>query len=573
MIHESTLNTKARPIRVDLAFLLTTLLLALVAFAVLLPLGILIVNSFQVARPGAPAVFGLEGWREAVTSPGILSAVEYTFSLAIIRQIVALFVGIILAWLIARTDLPAKGWLEFAFWLSFFFPALPLTLGWILLLDPKFGLINQWLMNLPFVHEPPFNIYSFWGIVWAHMTGSIGVKVLLLTPAFRNLNAELEESSRIAGVGPLGTLFHVVVPVMMPAILVSTILGLIRSLEAFEIELILGVPVGINVYSTKIYEFVSHSPPHFSTATALSTIFLAVLLLLVALQRLYLGRRIYTTLTGRGFSTRPIALGRWRYPAFILVAALGLVVTVVPSLFLLLGTFMKLFGHFDIRGAWTLDNWRHIFNDPVLLRSLWNTLAVGMGAGLAGAVLFSLIAYVIARTQVAGRWLLDFLSWLPWSIPGVLLSVALFWTFLQTPVFRPIYGTIYLLIIAMVIKGMPIGVQLIKSVLMQLGNEMEEAARISGGNWLSTYCRIVVPLIYPALLTVGLVTFISAARDISTVVLLGRGESRTLSLLMLDYTVGADFEKATVVAVMIVALVTLAALVARAVGGQISVRS
>jgi iron(III) transport system permease protein len=572
MSHPSAVEIKAWPVRADLALLLTTLLLALVAFAVLVPLGILIVNSFQVARPGAAAVFGLAGWREAVTSPGILSAVEYTFSLAIIRQIIALFVGIVLAWLIARTDLPGKGWLEFTFWLSFFFPALPLTLGWILLLDPKFGLLNEWLLKLPFVHEPPFNIYSFWGIIWAHMTASIGVKVLLLTPAFRNLNAELEESSRIVGVGPVGTLFHVVVPVMMPAILVATILGLIRSLEAFEIELILGVPVGINVYSTKIYEFVIHSPPRFSTATALSAVFLAVLLLLVALQRLYIGRRIYTTLTGRGFSTRPLSLGRWRYPAFILVAALAFMVTVLPSLFLFLGTFMKLFGHFDIRGAWTLDNWRDIFNDPVLLRSLWNTLAVGAGAGLAGAILFSLIAYVIAKTRTPGRWLLDFFSWLPWSIPGVLISIALFWTFLQTPFFRPIYGTLYLLVIAMVIKSMPIGVQLIKSVLLQLGNEMEEAARISGGNWLSTYCLIVVPLIFPALITVGLVTFISAARDISTVVLLGRGESRTLSLLMLDYTAGADFEKATVVAVIIVVLVTVAALVARVVGGQISVR-
>lgn len=572
MSHPSAVETKAWPVRADLALLLTTLLLALVAFAVLVPLGILIVNSFQVAKPGAAVVFGLEGWREAFTSPGILSAVEYTFSLAIIRQMIALFVGIILAWLIARTDLPAKGWLEFTFWLSFFFPALPLTLGWILLLDPKFGLLNEWLLKLPFVHEPPFNIYSFWGIIWAHMTGSIGVKVLLLTPAFRNLNAELEESSRIAGVGPMATLWHIVVPVMMPAILVSTILGVIRSLEAFEIELILGVPVGINVYSTKIYEFVSHSPPRFPTATALSAIFLVILLLLVALQRLYIGRRVYTTLTGRGFSTRPLPLGRWRYPAFILTVALALVMTVVPSLFLLLATFMKLFGHFQIREAWTLDNWRYIFNDPVLLRSFGNTLAVGMGAGLAGAILFSLIAYVIAKTQAAGRGLLDFFSWLPWSLPGVLISVALFWTFLQTPFFRPIYGTLYLLVIAMVIKSMPIGVQLIKSVLLQLGNEVEEAARICGGNWLSTYCLIVLPLIYPALLTVGLVTFIAAARDISTVVLLGRGESRTLSLLMLDYTVGADFEKATVVAVMIVVLVTVAALVARVVGGQISIR-
>lgn len=574
MDQPKALGVKALRIGLDLPILLMTVLLALVAFAVLAPLGILILNSFQVAKPSEPIVFGLEGWREAVTSPGILRAMWNTLALALTRQLIATVLGIIIAWLIARTDLPGRGWLEFMFWLSFFLPALPLTLGWILLFDPKFGLANQWLLKLPFAHDPLFNIYSFWGIIWAHLTTSIGVKVLLLTPGFRNMNAELEESSRITGVGPFATLWYIVVPAMMPAILVATILGIIRSLEAFEIELILGIPVGIEVYSTKIYEFVVESnPPRFPPATALGAIFLAMLLFLVALQRLYIGKRIYTTLTGRGFSNRPLSLRRWRYPAFTLVAALALMVTFVPSLFLILGTFMSLFGHFDLQEAWTLSHWRDILNDPVLLRSLWNTLAIGIGSGLVGTILFSLIAYVIARTQYAGNALLDFLSWLPWSIPGVLISIALFWTFLQTPLFRPIYGTIYVLIIAMVIKGMPIGVQLIKSVMLQLGNELEEAARIAGGNWLSTYCRIVLPLTYPALLTVGIVTFISTARDISTVVLLARGESRTLSLLMLDYTAGAELEKASVLAVIIVVLVSAAALLARAVGGQVSTRN
>lgn len=564
---------RAPLLRFDLPFLLMTFLLGLLAFAVLVPLGLILLNSFQIAKPGEPVVFGLLGWREAIHNPGILRAMGYTFSLAITRQVIALAVGIIVAYLIARTDLPAREWLEFMFLLSFFLPALPVTLGWILLLDPKFGLINQWLLKLPFVHDPPFNIYSFWGIIWAHLTAtSIGVKVLLLTPAFRNLSAELEESSRIAGVGPAATLLHIVVPVMMPAILVSTILGVIRSLEAFEIELILGVPIGIEVYSTKIYEFVSQEPPHFPAATALSTIFLGILLLLVVLQRLYLGRKIYTTLTGRGFSRRPLPLGRWRTLAFVLVLTLALVLTIVPSFFLVLGTFMKLFGFFQVAEPWTLENWRYIFDDPILLRSLWNTLAIGVGSGLAGAILYSLIAYIIAKSRFRARGVLDFLSWLPWSIPGILIGMALFWTFLQTPLIRPLYGTIYLLIIAMLIKGMPLGVQLTKSVMMQLGSDLEEAARISGGNWVSTYCLIVLPLIYPALVTVGLVTFISAARDISTVVLLARGESRTLSLLMLDYTAAGDFEKATVVAVIIVVLVAVSALLARAIGGQISVR-
>jgi iron(III) transport system permease protein len=548
------------------------ILLLVVGFLVLTPLALMIINSFQIARPGQPIVWGMEGWVKAFTTPGITKAMTNTFALAITRQAIALFIGAFFAWLIARTDLPMKGLLEFFFWLSFFLPALPETMGWILLLDPKYGLLNQGLVGLGVVNQSLFNIYSFWGIVWAHMGGSVSVKVMLLAPAFRNLDAALEESSRISGASGWHTFFHIIVPVMMPAILVTTILGIIRSLEAFEIELLLGTPIGLQVYSTKIHELVTWEPPQFPPAMALSTVFLGVLLLLVAFQRRYIANRIYATVTGRGFSTRPTQLGRWRYPAFALVLSFALVITVVPTVLLVTGTFMKLFGFFNIAQPWTLDNWRATLSDPVLLRSLWNTLAIGLGSGLIGVLFYSFIAYMIVKTRDRGRWLLDFLSWLPWSIPGILLGVALLWTFLQTKIFLPLYGTIYLLMIAMVIKSMPFGTQMIKSVLLQLGNDLEEASKVCGGTWLDTFRRVIFPLTMPALITVGLVGFISAARDISTVVLLGSGRSRTLSLLMLDFAAGAEFEKATVVAVMVVGLVVIAALIARALGGQVGIR-
>ena len=548
------------------------LLIVVVGFLVLTPLFVMILNSFQTARPGQPIIWGIDGWVKAFSTPGIIRAMTNTFSLGITRQAIALLIGAFFAWLIARTDIPWKRTLEFFFWLSFFLPALPETMGWILLLDPKYGLLNQALIDIGALNQPLFNIYSFWGIVWAHMGGTISVKVMLLAPAFRNLDAALEEASKISGASSRHTFFHIVIPVMMPAILVTTILGVIRSLEAFEIELLLGTPIGLQVYSTKIHELVTWEPPQFAPAMALSTVFLGVLLLMVALQRRYIANRSYETITGRGFTIRPTPLGRWRYPLFALVLLFALVITVVPTSLLLTGTFMKLFGFFNIPDPWTLENWRATLNDPVLLRSLWNTLAIGAGSGVIGVFFFSFIAYVIVKTRYSGRWLLDFLSWLPWSIPGILLGIALLWTFLQTKIFLPIYGTIYLLMIAMLIKSMPFGTQMIKSVLIQLGSDLEEASKVCGGTWYHTFKRVILPLTMPALITVGLVGFISAARDISTVVLLGSGKSRTLSLLMLDFAAGAEFEKATVVAVIIVGLVVGAALLARALGGQVGVR-
>ncbi len=554
--------------------LLLTLFMVFVAILVLTPLFLLFFNSFQVGRPGEGVVYGLDGWREAFASPGIREAVYNTFSLSIARQTIASVLGIFLAWLLARTDIPKRGWLEFGFWLSFFLPALPVTLGWILLLDPKYGLLNEWLMMLPFISNPPFDIYSYWGIVWVHLTATtIGVKVMLLTPAFRNLDASLEESSRVLGAGTIQTLLRIIIPVMMPAILVATILGFIRSLEAFEIELILGVPIGLQVFSTTIHAFVTHEPPQFPPATALATFFLAFLLVMVALQQLYVRRKTFTTVTGRSFSARPTALERWRMPAFIVVLIIVLTITVVPTFFLVLGTFMKLFGFFNIKDPWTLENWRYVLADPIMLRSIKNTLMLGlMTAGL-NVSLSSLVAYVIVKTRFKARGVLDFLTWLPWSIPGILLGMALLWSLLLVHRFVPIYGTTLALAIAMTIAGLPLSVQVIKSFLLQLSDELEEASRVSGASWFSTYRRILLPLLLPALAVVGLLDFIRAARNISTVILLATGETRTLSLLMLDFAAGAELERATVVAAITVLLVVVLSLIVRFLGGQLNIRA
>jgi len=546
-------------------------LFVVVAFLVLTPLLLLLVGSFQLARPGEAPVYGFAGWRRAFSDPSILQALWNTVSLAVVRQSIALVIGVLLAWLIARTDLPWKKGLEFMFWISFFLPPLPVALGWILLLDGKFGLLNQWLQSLSIVNGPIFNIYSYWGIVWVHMTTSLGVKVLLLAPAFRNLDASLEESARSCGANPVVTLIRIVVPLMMPAILVSTVLGLIRSMEAFEIELLLGVPINLFVYSTKIRDLVAYEPPEYAPATALGSIFLLLLLLMVALQRSYLGQRLYRTVTGRGFSTNPTSLGRWRWPIFSAVSLVAFAVTVVPLVVLLMGTFMRAFGYFNIPRPWTIENWQRVLADPSLIKSLWNTLIVGLGTAVSGAAFYALIAYVIVRRQFKGKAVLDFISWLPWAIPGILMGLALLWTVFETKVLLFLYGSVYLLIIALFIKSMPFGVQIVKSVLVQLGPELEEAARISGGSWLQCYRRVLIPLLTPTFIVVGLLGFISAARDISTIVLLGSSQSRTMALLALDYAFGGQFERGAVVAFLTSLVVIVVALIAHVVGSKVGI--
>ena len=207
-----------------------------------------------------------------------------------------------------------------------------------------------------------------------------------------------------------------------------------------------------------------------------------------------------------------------------------------------------------------------MLTDDLFLRSLRNTLVLAIGTAVAAVLVHSVIAYIAVRTRYAGRRLLDFISWLPFTVPGIILGLALLWLFLGVEVLRPLYGTMTLLVIAGLISGMPLGVQIIKSGLMQLGGELEEASRVAGATWWSTYRRIVLPLMAPTLMAVGMITFVGAARNIGNIALLTTSATRPLSILQLDYIAQRKFEEAVVVACIIMVISLAGALVARVLG-------
>ncbi|HEY3303304.1 MAG TPA: iron ABC transporter permease [Candidatus Binatia bacterium] len=562
-----------RRLRIEAETFWCAVVLAGVAFFVLYPILLIVVNSFQVSKPGAPPLYGLGGWRAVLSEPGMRGALYNTFALLVSRQVLSFPVAVLIAWLLARTDLPGKYGLEFMFWLCFFLPSLSVTLGWILMLDPDYGIANQVWKTLFGTATGPFNIYSFWGIVWAHIGhNTTAVKVMLLTPAFRNMDASLEEASETSGASAIGTLVRILIPIMTPVFMVVLILAIINGLQAFEVEMILGAPIGLHVYSTKVYQLVQAEPPSFGPATALSTLVLLVLLPLIFTQRRLIGQRQYTTITGR-FRPKPIALGKWKVPALIFVSLVAGVITLVPMSFVLMGTFMSLFGFFHIEHPWTLSNWARVFDDPIFLLSLKNTMLMSLGAALFSVSLFSIVAYISVRTKFVWRSVLDFISWFPSAVPGILMGIGLLWLFLDVPVFRFLYGSIWLLIIATVISSITLGTQLLKSNLLQLGMELEEASQAVGASWWTTFRRIVAPLMFPSLLLVSVLSFIHAARDISNVALLATSGSRTLALLQLDFMVSGRYESAAVVATIVMALTTGVALLARFFGLRVGIRT
>jgi iron(III) transport system permease protein len=553
--------------RLSLGTLGLTVVLLAVGFFVTCPFILLFINSFEVGPISGPTHLGLENWQAALTDRAVQGALRNTLGLALTRQAIAIVSGVLLAWLIARTDLPGRDWLEFGFWVAVFLPVLTVTLGWIMVFDSANGLANQLIMKLPFVKEGPFEIYSWWGIIWVHlMTGTLPVQVMLLTPAFRNLDASLEEASRACGVSTLGTLRWVVVPLLAPTILVVLILGTIRSLESFEVELILGSPAKIDVYSTLIYRaMVGTGVPAYGQATVLSMAILAVLLPLIGFQQWYTGTRSHTTVSGK-FRAGRQALGRWRWPLFAAVFGLVSVMTILPIVLVVAGTFMKLFGYFSIASPWTLDNWKTVLGNANFTRALMNSFIISAGTAILAMIAFFFLAYMIVRTQFWGRKILDFLVWVPSVLPGIVIGLGYLWLFLGTPFLRPVYGTTWILIMVAALGSITLTTQLVKSSLLQLGTELEQASWTSGVSRLHTLRYVVFPLIAPTLAAVGVLAFSASAKATSQVALLSTNANQPLSMLQLNLMSDNNMEAASVVGVFILLMTIGVALLARVFG-------
>lgn len=542
-----------------------TLALGIVAFLVLYPAILLFLNSFEVGIFGQKSAFGIDNWKTVFSDRHLRESVINTLTLTFTRQAIALAIGIPLAWLVARTNLPGRHWIEFGFWVALFLPALPVTMAWMLLLGGRSGLINTFLRDIG-LESLQMTIYSWWGIVWLHLvTSTLPVKVFLLAPAFRNMDAALEEASRTSGATTFGTMARIVIPILAPTILAVVLLGIIRSMQAFEVELILGTPASIDVYSTIIYRAISQQPPLYGVASVMAMSFLGLLIPFIVLQQWLGQRRGHATVTGK-FSARLHDLGRWKWPLFWVMAVMIAIMTVLPIGMLLMGSFMKLFGHFNLPEPWTTNHWVAALGAPRVLSALNNTLLLGAGSAVAGMIVFSLLAYMIVKTRFYGRHVLDFLTWLPTSIPGIVISLGFLFLFVGTPIFRPLYGTMWVLIIAVLLATMTVGVQIIKGALLQLGNELEEASWVAGASWVYTFWHITIPLVAPAMAAVGLQIFATAVSVVGIVALIGTGANQPLSILQLIFLDNGRLEPSSVVGIFVLVLTLAAALLARYAG-------
>jgi iron(III) transport system permease protein len=547
------------PPRLRMETLLPTGLTVLVALLVLYPLGMVVFGTFWSAAPGQPGTLTLENWRSVLGDSATFEVLLTSLLIAVPRTLLALAVATVFAWCIARTNTPCKRLLEGLLVFMFFLPELPWVLAWMLLGAPNVGFLNQWLGALIPGGEGLIDVYSYGGLIVLGAARSAPVLFLFVHPALLAMDATLEEAARMAGASAWRTVWRINLPLLLPALLASGILSFVVAMESFEIPQLLGTPANIFVFTTRIYDLAyGGHVANFGAAMVLALILLVLTGSLIVVQWRLLRGRAYTTVSGRGFKAQPLDLGAGRWLAFAAILGFFVVFGALPLVVLLLNSFMELSGFISWE-LFTTQHWTNALGRDDVLKSIRDTLMVGVAAATLGVILSLFISYVVTRTGWPGRKVLDMMAWGPWAIPGLVMSLGFLWAF----VWLPIYGTLWVVVLALVARGLPVASRFFTSTMVQLSAELEESARVHGGSWLRTFVRIWLPLLRPAVVGAWILLFVIAVRVLDVVVLLAGSGVRMLSVDIFLWTVTGRQEAGTVLALIQTALVIVGYAAAR----------
>jgi iron(III) transport system permease protein len=470
-----------------------------------------------------------------------------------------------------RTNTPCKALFFALSVIPLIIPGILFTVAWILLGSPKIGLINLALQRVFGTDAVFFNIYSLGGMIWVDGLHYSPIAFLLMTAAFRAMDPALEESAVMSGAGVVQVVARVTLPLVWPAIFATLLILFVRAIESFEVPALLGLPVGIHVFTSAIYQAVHRYPSQVGLASAY-----AVTLLLITSAGVYFQSRLssrgskYATMTGKGFRPRTIDLGRWRYLTTSVFLLYALLIVVLPFAVLLWSSLQRYYSvpSMEALGRLTLDPYRTILGYPSLLRSVWNSLLLAVASATIIMLVTSVICWIVVKTRLPGRWLLDNMASLPMVFPGIVLGLAVMILYLYVPI--GVYGTIWILLIAYVTRFMPYGLRYNTTSMLQIHKELEESAAMSGASWLTSFRRIILPLLKPGLIAGWIYIVIVSIRELSSSILLYSPGTEVISILIWELWENGQYVELSALGVMFIiglfVLVLLAQLAGRRFG-------
>jgi iron(III) transport system permease protein len=507
----------------------------LTAYLVLPPLYSVIQTSFFTTKlTGELDEFTLRYYRDMFRELQVLGPFLNTVYFSVGSALLATMLGGLVAWVVTRTDSPLRGLGYFTAFASFGTPFILYTIGWLLILG-KAGPVNSWLRAFFDHGGPAVNVYSMWGMVFVEALLWSPFVFLLLAASFRSMDPSLEEASAVCGARVWQTLRRISLRLILPAFFSVLLLIFIRAFESFEIPALVGLPGDIRVLTTSILLDAQRMPPTYGRAGAF-----AVLLMLVVAGTLYFYFRItreaarFHTITGKGYRPALIQLGGWRYVTAGGLLFYSFVLLVLPFLIVLWASLLPFYMQpsFEAISKFTLKNYVTAIHFPKITDSIKNSVLLGLGSATAVMMLTTLASWILVRTKLRGRWLLDLLTTLPLLFPGIVMGLAIMRFYLLVPI--PIYGTLWILLVAFVTRYIPYGIRYTHSGLLQLHRELEEAAYTSGSSWLDTMRRITLPLLTPSFLGGWVFIFLLSAKELSMSILLVSPQTPVVSVAIYE---------------------------------------
>lgn len=544
---------------------LWTAAIGLLLIAAVLPIVRVLVEAFT--RGGAPT---LDHLAKAAADPGARLALRHSLEVSFASTAIATAVGAFLAWLVARTDLPWRRVFRTAFVVPFLIPPFIGAIAWLYLLGPV-GYLNSAWRSLTGSPDPLFVIYGYAGIVLVLVLHDIPLVYLTVLGGLERMNPELEEAAQASGSGVWTVLRTVTLPLMRPVVLAAAVLTFTSDVAEFGIPAVLGFPESYFVLPVKIYEQVARgfAADSLNAASALSALLMAVGAAALLAQRWLLRgdvARRYAVISGKSMQPHRVRLGAVRWWLFALCAGLVLAMTALPMAAVALTSLVRAVGLSPSPENWSLRHYEAVLSGlPAATRGIRNSLLLAAAGATVVAVLGALLAYLITRTRLRGRALMDIAGSLPYAIPGTVfaLGIILAWLRPLPGVAFTLYNTIWIIGVAYVGRYLIFGIRPTAASLAQVDPSLEEAARVSGAGWVRTFGDIVAPLILPGLFAAWFLAFIPMLRELTVSILLWSVGNETIGVMVFNLQESGQEGPSAALAMVMIALLVLANSAAR----------
>jgi iron(III) transport system permease protein len=526
---------------------------------IVLPLLFLLVGSLK-GEEG----LSTDHFREVLSGRLYVNALKNSLILGAWTGLFSLVIGVVLAWAVSRTDVPAKRFIQATATLSYLLPPFLTAIAFTYLFSPNAGLINVLLRDVLGLPWLTFNIFSMTGLVIVTVMHTFPFVYLLAASALQSVDASYEEAAQILGAGKLRTALSITAPLVAPAILSGTLLAFVNAIALFGSQAIIGLPGRIVTLPTRIYALFDY-PPEYGLASALSLVFVILTVAALYVQRAFLARRSYVTLGGKGSRPQLVALGPFRFVLLGLAAIIFIIAIVAPYATLIAVSFSKSWG-LEFWKNLTFANYRFILLEyNVTQRAIANSLLLATLAATLAVLLGVVMGWIEVRTRIPGRKVLDYASLIPLGLPGIVMAVALIQFWLAMPI--ALYGTLTILLLAYVGRYLPLGVRAANASLRQVDPSLEESANILGASWATTMREVTLPLIRPGLFAGWLLVFVPVIQELSASILLFSSSSITLAVAVYNLYETGYIEPVAALAMVNMVIIGAAIALAYYIGG------